>query len=368
MLHNKIYISYLLEIFKTFFTIIFGLSLIALTVRSVNFLDLIVDNGYSLTTYFSYSFLNIFGIAPKFFPLAFLLSIIIFVVHRNNNSEFIILWTSGVKNVLMNLMLISSLGVMIIYLFFSTFLTPLALNKSRMMLSKSEFNSFLPTIRAQQFSDSFKGLTFLVEKKIDNEIQNVFLHDTGKNLKNLSADISDARSTTIFAEKGIVENKGLYLINGEIILSKKTKNKSDIIKFNQLNIDLSNLDPVIIKNPKIQETSTSILLSCIINKSNIHKLCNDNTMKEIVPALIRRLVLPAYIPILVLLTSILLFNSKKYYSNTFSIFLYNFLVLIFAELVLKYTGYNFSMRLIYFILPLALFIFIYPILIFRLSK
>ena len=163
-------------------------------------------------------------------------------------------------------MLISSLGVMIIYLFFSTFLTPLALNKSRMMLSKSEFNSFLPTIRAQQFSDSFKGLTFLVEKKIDNEIQNVFLHDTGKNLKNLSADISDARSTTIFAEKGIVENKGLYLINGEIILSKKTKNKSDIIKFNQLNIDLSNLDPVIIKNPKIQETSTSILLSCIINK------------------------------------------------------------------------------------------------------
>ena len=67
MLRNKIYSNYLIEIFKTFFTIIFGLSLIALTVRSVNFLDLIVDNGYSLVTYFSYSFLNIAGIAPKFF-------------------------------------------------------------------------------------------------------------------------------------------------------------------------------------------------------------------------------------------------------------------------------------------------------------
>ena len=60
MLQNKIYYNYFLEIFKTFLTIIFGLSLIAFTVRAVNFLELIVDNGYSLTTYFKYSILNIF--------------------------------------------------------------------------------------------------------------------------------------------------------------------------------------------------------------------------------------------------------------------------------------------------------------------
>ena len=66
MLQNRIYHNYLLEIFKTFLTIIFGLSLIAFTVRAVNFLELIVDNGYSLSTYFKYSLLNIFGIAPKF--------------------------------------------------------------------------------------------------------------------------------------------------------------------------------------------------------------------------------------------------------------------------------------------------------------
>ena len=70
MLQNKIYHNFF-EIIKTFFTIIFGLSLIAFTVRAVNFLELIVDNGYSLSTYFKYSVLNIFGIAPKFFPLAF---------------------------------------------------------------------------------------------------------------------------------------------------------------------------------------------------------------------------------------------------------------------------------------------------------
>ena len=41
-----------------------GLTLIAWTVRAVNFLDLIVESGYSVSTYFQYSFLNLFGILP----------------------------------------------------------------------------------------------------------------------------------------------------------------------------------------------------------------------------------------------------------------------------------------------------------------
>ena len=52
MLQNKIYQNYLIEILKTFLVILFGLSIIALTVRAVNFLDLIVENGYPVTTYF----------------------------------------------------------------------------------------------------------------------------------------------------------------------------------------------------------------------------------------------------------------------------------------------------------------------------
>lgn len=369
MLQNKIYNSYLIEIFKTFFTIIFGLSLIALTVRSVNFLDLIVENGYSLITYFSYSFLNIFGIAPKFFPLAFLLSIIIFIVRHTNNNEFVILWTNGVKKaVLVNLLLFSSLIVIILYLFFSTFLTPLTLNKARLMLGQSQFNSFLPTIRAQQFSDSFKGLTFFVEKKINNEIQNIFLHDTGQNLKNFSSNISNSSSTTIVAEKGIVENKGLFLINGEIISNKKLSQESDIIKFEQLNIDLKELNPAVIKQPKIQETSTIKLMNCVFNKDKVYDFCNKDAVKEIIPALARRLILPTYIPLLALLSSVLLINSKRYLANTFSIFLYSFSILIFAELLLKYTGYSSIINFIYIFFPIIAFIFIYPLLIYKFSK
>ena len=120
MLQNKIYQNYYLEIIKTFFIIVLGLSLIALTVRAVNFLELIVDNGYPLITYFKYSFLNLFGIVSKFIPLAFFISLIIFIVKHNDDSEFIILWTSGVKKtVIVNLLLFASFGVMIFYLIFS---------------------------------------------------------------------------------------------------------------------------------------------------------------------------------------------------------------------------------------------------------
>ena len=57
MLQNKIYQNYLQEIIKTFLIILFGLSIIALTVRAVSFLDLIVENGYPIASYFKYSFL-----------------------------------------------------------------------------------------------------------------------------------------------------------------------------------------------------------------------------------------------------------------------------------------------------------------------
>ena len=45
------------------------------------------------------------------------------------------------------------------------------------------------------------------------------------------------------------------MINGQIITSKEN-DKNEIIKFEQLNIDLDNLSTTTIKKPKIQETST----------------------------------------------------------------------------------------------------------------
>ncbi len=166
MLQNKIYQNYLIEIFKTFFVILMGLSLIALTVRAVSFLELIVDSGYLLSTYFKFSLLNVLGIIPKFIPLSFLISLIFFVMKHKQDSELVILWTSGVKKIsVINLLVFCSFLVVILHLIASTFITPFSLNKARKIVNKNEVNSFLPTLRVKQFSDSFVGLTVLVEKK-----------------------------------------------------------------------------------------------------------------------------------------------------------------------------------------------------------
>jgi len=368
MLQNKIYQNYFIEIIKTFLTIVLGLSLIALTVRAVNFLELIVDNGYPVTTYFQYSILNIFGIAPKFMPLAFFISVIIFIIKHQGDSEFIILWTSGVKKLqLVNLILFSSITVLIIYLVFSAFLTPLALNKSRQLLTADQLNSFLPTIRSQQFSDSFKGFTFIVDDKVNNEVNNIFIHDTNNNLKNFSSNIGNVSSTTIIANQGIINNRKMLLINGQIISSKK-KEEVEVINFEQLDISLNNLSSAIIKMPKLQEISTLKLLSCFVKDSNEKKFCNKDAKKEIIPNLIRRLILPFYIPVVSLLCSFLLVKNNINLLEKMKIYLFTFLLLVLTELFIRYTGINYQIRSIYIILPFALIMSVYLILNYKLKK
>ena len=365
MLQNKIYQNFLKEILKIFFAILFGLSLIALTVRAVSFLDLIVDNGYPVSIYFKYSFLNFFGIAPKFIPFSFLLALTIFTIKRTQDSEFIILWTSGVKKIyLVNLFFISSLFILIIYLTLSTLITPLALNKSRSILNNDQLNSLLPAIKSQNFTDAFKGMTFIVNEKKQNEVRDVFIHDKGDNLKNLSSNTKDTSSVTIVAKNGLIDKKNFYLINGQIITVKKNDNKVEVIKFKQLNIDLKNLSTTTIKKPKIQETGTIKMLNCFVS-NKFDKFCNEKAKKEMASALNRRIVLPFYIPVISLIISLLLFNSKNKFLSRTSIFIYSFLLLVIIEMSVRYTGFNSSIRKLFFVTPFILIFLIYGSLIFK---
>ena len=373
MLQNKIYQNFIKEILKTFFVILFGLSIIAWTVRAVNFLDLIVENGYSVLLYFQYSFLNLFGILTKFVPLSFLIALIIFIIKQIQENEFVILWTSGVKKIkLVNLFFVISLFILFIYLTFSTFITPLALNKSRNLLSKDGYNSILPTIRIQQFSDSFKGFTFLVQNRMNNEIKNVFLHDKSNVLKNLTSNSTEEKTTTIIAKEGLVEEKRMILFDGNIITTNKANAKNDLLKFTQLNIDLTNLQTSTIKVPKLQETSTLDLLRCIFISVDEKILnCKKNTKQEITTVLNRRIILPFYIPVISLLCSFLLIknNSKRnFFLNKYFIFSVSFLILLYAELIIRYTGISKVIGSLFIFSPFALTPLIYFLLIYKFSK
>ena len=77
----------------------------------------------------------------------------------------------------------------------------------------------------------------------------------------------------------------MTLFDGQIISSNK--NENDIIKFEQISIDLTNLTNTTIKKPKIQETSTIKLLSCINKEILKDNICNSNFNVEILPTLTR---------------------------------------------------------------------------------
>ena len=103
----------------------------------------------------------------------------------------------------------------------------------------------------------------------------------------------------------------MFLFNGQIVSSKADNKESEIIKFEQLNIDLSDLTTTTIKKPKLQETSTLILLNCFLNETFINRVCDEDLKKEIIPVLNRRLVLPFYIPVITLICSLMLIKNKR---------------------------------------------------------
>ena len=373
MLQNKIYQNFSKEIIKTFLIVLFGLSIIAWTVRAVNFLDLIVESGYSVSTYFQYSFLNLLGIMTKFIPLSFLIALIIFIVKQLKENEFVILWTSGVKKIkIANLFFIISIFILIFYLFFSTLITPYGLNKSRYLLSKDGFNSILPTIRVNQFSDSFKGFTFFVENKINNEIKNIFIHDSANIFENFTSNQSVKKSTTIIANEGFVQEKNMILFDGQIISEDKESLKNNIVKFEQLNIDLRSLQSDIITIPKLQETSTINLVKCFFNfGEGIISNCDANSKKEIITILNRRVILPFYIPAISLVCSFLLVKvktKKNYFLNKYSIFILSFLILLFSELIIKFTGISKFAATLFIIFPIIIIPITYALLSIELNR
>ena len=180
--------------------------------------------------------------------------------------------------------------------------------------------------------------------------------------------MSNISSTTVLAEKGVVEDRKMFLFNGQIISTKRNDDKNEIIKFEQLNIDLANLTTTTIKKPKIQETSTLKLISCFLPEVKDQVFCKEDTKKEILPLLIRRVVLPFYIPTISLICCLLLIKSNKIYFNKISIFIYSFSILVLTELLIRYTGLSNLVKISYVLTPIVLILSLYFFLVFKFSK
>ena len=237
-----------------------------------------------------------------------------------------------------------------------------------MLLGKDNVSSFLPTIRVQQFSDSFNNLTFIVDNKFENEIKNIFLYDGSNVLNSVSSSNVNKTSTTITAKSGIIENTIMVLFNGQIISSNKKNENNELIKFEQLNINLDNLENQIIK-PKIQESSTVKLIACANNNFLNDFDCKGSFKNEIAPVLNRRITLTMYIPVITLIASLLLIESRSIFLNKIAVFgYYCFLLLLYAELFIRYTGINELIAGIFILSPIIIALITYFLLKSKFSK
>ncbi len=369
MFKNKIYNYISSEILKSFILILFSLALIAWTVRAVNFLDLIVDSGYSTSTYFIYSLLNLTNIITKFIPLSFLLALLITVIKLERQNEFLVLWTSGIAKLkITNLFLYISVIILLIYILFSTIITPTALNISRSLIKQSGVDTVSNLIKPNTFSDTFKGLTFYVGEKNQNVIKKIYIRDDSNNLDNLLPEKNISKNQTIIAESVIITENKIILEKGTIQSFDDT-NTIKIIQFNKTLLNFENFDNRVIKDVKIQETSTYKILDCFKNyysnklQDDVYlKNCPKNNISIVIETVSRRLVMPFYIPVVSVLLSFLLIyrkNKKIKLFNRYLFFILGFLVLVLSELLVRYSGFSNIHFFSYLVTPIVLLPIIY---------
>ena len=369
MLKNKIYNYLTIEILKNFIIILLTFTTIAWTVKAVNFLDLMIEDGYSAIIYFKYSLLGISSVITKFIPLSFLLSMIVSISKFERQRELLILWTTGLNKLkITNIFFMIGFFIALSQILLSLIVNPLLLNKSRTLLRDTDVKQVDSILRPNDFSDTFKGITFYVdERNSQNELINIFIKDNSGNLSTIISEIDSSKNTTIFSKRGIIVDDKLIMFEGTIqTLDEKKEIKN--VDFEKTELSISNFSNRTIKQPKIQETSSFELMRCLIDKNVIQKIQNctfKDNKKIAIEALSRRIGMPLYIPLISVISSFLLIYKKEKKLNfikKYFVFISAFIILIFAEVLLRYVGFSFTNQILYFISPLILLIILYLLL------
>jgi len=356
---NK-YIFY--EFLRYFFISIFALAAIVWTVQSVNFLDLVTEDGHAFATYFTYSILTLSKVLTKLIPFCFLLGIILTLIKLEKDNEIIVLWTSGLNKInIVNLLLKISLIIMLLQLMLTAIINPTLLNISRDIIKNSQLDFIPSLLKQKRFNDTIEGLTIFVEKKNDKGIySNIFIRDEGAILSDIGSDKGESTSSTIFAQNGHMsaDEKSLILYNGNI---QKLNNSGDVsvVKFKKTIFNLSGLSTTSISEPKIQETSTLKIFDCIINKRvEMHNCQQDKkSIMDIKIEFNKRFGMPVYIPLIALVCSFLLSSRKDkkiYYYNKYIYFFIGFLILVISEILVRYSGSTTVNGIFYYAIPILL--------------
>ena len=197
------------EIFVFFIICSLTLTLIVWILQAVNFLDIVSEDGHSLTTYFKYSLLNIPKIFNKLLLLSFFLSLYYILNLYEDKNQLVIYWINGINKFefLRKLVFLSILFVFF-SIFLSYFVVPYTQNKARSFIRSSNLDFFPSLIKEKKFIDTVENLTIFLDYKKDNSLERILIKDSS----------NPESPQIILAKKGDIindpENKFLILKNG----------------------------------------------------------------------------------------------------------------------------------------------------------
>jgi len=365
-MRNTIYRYFFKEFISLFTLILISTCIIVWIVQAVNYLDFVTDDGHAFSVYFTYSILNIPKVIGRLIPLVFLISLLTTILQFEKNNELLVFWTAGLNKIrLVNLAFKISILITLFQLFLSLTVSHSSLNLARSILKSSSITLFPSLVKEKKFNDTVKGLTVFVEKKKPNgEMLNVFLRDDTS---------SNAKSKTIIAKKGHIITKGvmpfvkvgvlseqnfLVLFDG-VIHTEKINNKINFLNFYKTEINLSSFESKTTTYPKIQENNTLSLLNCIKpfldeGKTTLLEFQCRARIDDITAELNRRFGMPLYIPIISIIICYLLSSrkeSKYYFFQKYIVFITAFTILVFAEIMVRYSGNSALGSIIYYSLP-----------------
>ena len=229
------------------------------------------------------------------------------------------------------------------------------------MLKNSELQFVPSLLKEKQFNDTVEGLTIFVNKKnAGGKYENIFIRDDGNVLTKISSG-----SSTIFAKSGYIsdDEKNLLLFDGNI-QKLETDGTINIITFEKTQLNLSGLSTKTISEPKIQETSTIQIIKCMQKKIVESHNCKQQE-KELLEAKIeinKRFGMPMFIPLISLIVCFLLSSRKEKKLagiNKHIYFFIGFVILMSAEITVRYSGISLNHAALYYLIPVGLFPLIY---------
>jgi lipopolysaccharide export system permease protein len=324
MKKNKLGYYFIKEFLKNYLSILLAFGLIIWVTQAVRLLDLISEEGNSIKTYFLYILSTMPKIFSKISLIVFFISFAVTISKFEDHNELRALWFSGLeKKKFINYLIRSSIILIIILVIVRCFIVPYFSNYSRYLLLNTGVAAIGSLIKQNNFNNPLKKITIYVGKKNQiNELEDIILFED-------SADIKK----TIIAKSGVVINENnknlLVLVEGSIQEERKDK-KISILDFDKTTLDLNQYSKKTVDYYKFNEIFFFQLIKRLNNK-------NDSQLPNIIGELNDRIIMPLFIPSLVLLACFLIITNKEIINNNFLkiiIFTYGIAIIIISEILL----------------------------------